>query len=116
MPTLRVSGDTYQRHTPATPCQRCASAAIHSSDIRQRRLANAAHQQRYILAIYASDASLAPRAHTLLRLAIFLHANIDHRVHGSALTQRQLQQLVRQNAQLVEGVVSVIRLTIALLN
>ncbi|MCM3338117.1 hypothetical protein M3650_05570 [Paenibacillus sp. MER TA 81-3] len=53
-------------------------------------------------------------AHAALRLALLFHADVNHRVDGGAFARRERQQLMRQDAKLMEGVVGIVRLAVAL--
>jgi len=54
--------------------------------------------------------------HFLSFFPLLLHPHIDHGVDRRTLPPRHRGQLVRQDAELVEGVVRVIRFAIALLD
>ncbi|MBG9737263.1 hypothetical protein ABD86_21375 [Paenibacillus alvei] len=55
-------------------------------------------------------------AHTALCLALFIHTDVDHRVDGGAFANRERKQFMRQDAELVEGVIGIVRFAIALAN
>lgn len=65
-----------------------------------------------ILSPPSSLLPLAPRALPLL----LVHADGDHGIDRRAFADGELHQLMRENMQLMEGVVSQIRLTIALVD
>ncbi|MCY9516716.1 hypothetical protein [Paenibacillus apiarius] len=58
--------------------------------------------------------SLPLLAHAALRLALLFHADVNHRVDGGAFASRERQQLMRQDAKLMEGVIGIVRLAVAL--
>ncbi|MGG4193170.1 hypothetical protein ABEW50_06885 [Paenibacillus jamilae] len=55
-------------------------------------------------------------AHAALGLALLLYTDVDHRVDGGALANRERKQLMRQDAKLMEGVIGIVRFAIALVN
>ncbi|WP_407056166.1 hypothetical protein [Paenibacillus dendritiformis] len=55
-----------------------------------------------------------PLLHLALRAAFLLHADVDHRIDGCPLALGQSEQLMRQNAKLVEGVIGIVRFPVAL--
>ncbi|WCF07080.1 hypothetical protein NDS46_22500 [Paenibacillus thiaminolyticus] len=62
------------------------------------------------------SANVLPLLHLALRAAFFFHADVDHRIDGCPLALGQVEQLMRQNAKLVEGVIGIVRFAVALPN
>ncbi|PZM67497.1 hypothetical protein DOE73_01460 [Paenibacillus dendritiformis] len=60
------------------------------------------------------SAFVLPLLHLALRAAFLFHADVDHRIDGCPLALGQSEQLMRQNAKLVEGVIGIVRFAVAL--